>query len=166
MVICNLATLFIKLPNELNLPHRTVRYHQKVIKDDFRFHHLGIAVHDLAKAIPIYHQLFGYELTSGPFDDPIQKVSVCFLTRGEGDMTLELVTAQGPDSPVQRTLNQGGGAYHVCYEVPKIDDALHHMKAQKCGVLSDPVPAVAFQGRLIAWLSTPTRQLIELLQAV
>jgi methylmalonyl-CoA/ethylmalonyl-CoA epimerase len=134
--------------------------------DKFRFHHLGIAVQDLVKAIPLYRDLFGYELISGPFDDPIQKVSVCFLSRGAGDMTFELVMpAAGTDSPVMRLLNQGGSAYHVCYEVPSIDDAIEHLKGQKCGVLSKPVPAVAFQGRSIAWLSTPTRQLIELVQA-
>lgn len=133
--------------------------------DNFRFHHLGVAVQDLAKAIPIYQDLFGYGLTSGPFDDPIQKVSVCFLSRGGGDVMIELVMPAGPDSPVARTLNQGGSAYHVCYEVPMIDEALDHLRGHKCAVLSKPVPAVAFQGRLIAWLSTPTRQLIELVQA-
>lgn len=135
-----------------------------VIADNFRFHHLGVAVQKLTQAIPIYRDLFGYELTSGPFDDPTQKVSVCFLSRGSGDMTIELVMPLGPESPVARTLKQGGGAYHVCYEVPNIEEAIIHLKTQKCGVLSLPVPAVAFQGRLIAWLSTPTRQLIELLQ--
>ncbi len=136
-----------------------------LLGEGFRFHHLGVAVPDLTKAIPMYRELFGYELTSGPFDDPIQKVSVCFLSRGTGDMTIELVTPLGTDSPITRTLNQGGSAYHVCYEVPGIDGALEHLKAQKCVVLSKPVPAVAFQGRPIAWLSTPTRQLIELVQA-
>src|ERR1039457_4046419 len=99
-----------------------------VIAENFRFHHLGIAVQDLAKAIPIYHDLFGYELTSGPFEDPLQKVSVCFPSRGPGDMTIELVMPAGPDSPVSRILNQGGSAYHVCYEVPSIDNALNHLK--------------------------------------
>jgi methylmalonyl-CoA/ethylmalonyl-CoA epimerase len=136
-----------------------------MIGDSFRFHHLGVAVQDLTKAIPIYRDLLGYEMTSGPFDDPIQKVSVCFLSRGNGDMAIELVMPAGPDSPVARTLSQGGSAYHVCYEVSSIEEALDHLKAYKCGVLSKPVPAVAFQGRLIAWLSTPTRQLIELVQA-
>lgn len=130
----------------------------------FRFHHLGVAIEDLGKAVPIYKTLFGYDLMSGPFDDPIQNVSVCFLSRGQGDMTIELVTSLGPNSPVQQTLKQGGGAYHVCYEVPSIEAAMTHLKANKCGVLSNPVPAVAFNNRLIAWMSTPTRQLIELLQ--
>jgi hypothetical protein len=38
---------------------------------DFTFHHVGVAVRDLSNAIPIYKSLFEYELTSGPFDDPI-----------------------------------------------------------------------------------------------
>lgn len=133
--------------------------------NSFRFHHLGVAVGDLEKSIPIYRELFGYQLISGPFDDPRQKVAVCFLSRSPNDMVIELVMPSGPDSPVMRTLNQGGSAYHVCYEVPDMDAALKHLKNHKCGLLSEPVPAVAFQGRPIAWLSTPTRQLIELVQA-
>jgi methylmalonyl-CoA/ethylmalonyl-CoA epimerase len=136
-----------------------------LIDTSFRFHHLGVAVTDLEKSIPIYRELFGYQLISGPFDDPLQKVVVCFLSRGPSDMVIELVMPAGPDSPVMRTLNQGGSAYHVCYEVPDIEEALKHLKSHRCGVLSGPVPAVAFQGRPIAWLSTPTRQLIELVQA-
>ena len=136
-----------------------------MLDKQFRFHHLGVAVAELEKSIPIYRDLFGYELVSGPFNDPLQKVTVCFLSRGNGDMTIELVMPAGPDSPVARTLNQGGSAYHVCYEVPAMAAALEHLKAHKCGVLSNPVPAVAFAGRLIAWLSTPTRQLIELVEA-
>lgn len=132
----------------------------------FRFHHLGVAVANLEKSIPIYREGFGYELISGPFNDPIQKVVVCFLSRSPSDIVFELVMPGSPDSHVMRILNQGGSAYHVCYEVPNMETALTHLKSHKCGVLRNPVPAVAFQGRPIAWLSTPTRQLIELLQAI
>ena len=55
----------------------------------FKFHHVGVAVRDMQGAIPIYADLFGYELISGPFDDPIQNVSVCFLSRGGGDAMIE-----------------------------------------------------------------------------
>ena len=75
----------------------------------FAFHHVGIAVRDLSNAIPIYKNLFEYELTSGPFDDPIQNVTVCFLSRGNEDTVLELVAPLGPNSPIDRTLKKGGG---------------------------------------------------------
>src|ERR1035438_7511186 len=97
----------------------------------FQFHHVGVAVRDLGKAIPIYKTLFGYELTSGPFDDPIQKVSVCFLSRGQGDTALELVAPLGPDSPIDRTLQKGGGAYHVCYQVPDIRAAIDYRSEER-----------------------------------
>ena len=72
--------------------------------NEFAFHHVGIAVRDLQTAIPNYKSLFGYNLISGPFDDPIQKVSVCFLSRGDGDPALELVAPLGPNSPIDRIL--------------------------------------------------------------
>ena len=129
---------------------------------NYCFHHLGVAVPDIPKAIPIYRDLFGYELLSGPFDDPIQKVSVCFLRREKpGDMVIELVAPLGANAPIQRSLNAGQSAYHVCYEVNDMDASMKDLTAKKCIVLSNPVPAVAFGGRKISWLSTPTKQLIE-----
>jgi methylmalonyl-CoA/ethylmalonyl-CoA epimerase len=50
--------------------------------EQFVFHHVGVAVDDLAMAIPMYKSLFDYQLISGPFCDPIQKVMVCFVSRG------------------------------------------------------------------------------------
>ncbi len=110
-----------------------------------------------------FRNLFGYQLLSGPFDDPIQRVSVCFLGRGiAGDISIELVAPLGDDSPVHRTLMKwGNSAYHACYEVPDLDQALAHLAANGCVIVSKPVPAVAFGNRRIAWLYTPARQLIE-----
>jgi methylmalonyl-CoA/ethylmalonyl-CoA epimerase len=132
---------------------------------NFAFHHLGIVVRDLSTAIPIYKRLLEYELTSGPFDDPVQSVSICFLSRGEGDTVLELVAPLGPNSPVDRFLKKGGGPYHICYEVPDMDAAITHLSEQGSLLLSGPVPAVAFEMRKIAWLMTEVDLLVELLQA-
>src|ERR1035437_6643144 len=77
----------------------------------FTFHHVGVAVLDLQSATQILESLFRYRLTSGPFDDPIQSVSVSFLSRGQGDTVIELVAPFGADSPMKRTLQKGGGTY-------------------------------------------------------
>jgi methylmalonyl-CoA/ethylmalonyl-CoA epimerase len=133
---------------------------------EFTFHHTGVAVRDIREAISVYKSLFGYEVTSGPFDDPIQNVSVCFLSRGTGDSAIELVAPLGPNSPVDRTLKRGGGTYHICYEVPDIRAAIEHLTARGSFLLSGPVPAVAFSMREIAWLMTDEANLlVELVQA-
>jgi methylmalonyl-CoA/ethylmalonyl-CoA epimerase len=132
--------------------------------EQFAFHHIGLAVRDLSTAIPIYRALFGYELKSGPFDDPIQNVSVCFLSRGEGDVVMELVAPFGPNSPIDRTLKNGGGIYHVCYQVRDVSAAIRQLTEQGSLLLNGPVPAVAFEMRPIAWLMTEVNLLVELVQ--
>ena len=131
----------------------------------FAFHHVGVAVRDLSIAIPIYEKLFGYTVVKGPFDDPIQNVSVCFLSRGEGDTVIELVAPLGPNSPVLRTLKKGGGTYHVCYQVPEINAAIGHLTEVGAFLISGSDPAVAFEMRPIAWLMTEGDLLVELVQA-
>src|ERR1700721_874241 len=138
---------------------------QQVCMEKFDFHHFGVAVRDLQQAIPVFGNLFGYELTSGPFDDPIQNVTVCFLGRGGSDPALELVAPLGPNSPIDRTLKKGGGVYHICYQVPDIRRAIEHLPALGSFLLSGPVPAVAFGMREIAWLMTEADLLVELVQA-
>ena len=134
--------------------------------EGFAFHHAGVAVRNLLEAIPIYRDLFGYEVTSGPFDDSVQHVSVCFLSRGSGDPVIELVAPLGPNSPVDRTLKKGGGAYHICYEVPDIRAAIEHLETRGSVLLRGPSPAVAFAMREIAWLLTgEANLLVELVEA-
>ena len=130
-----------------------------------KFSHIGVAVANLDHAIAAYQKIFGYVLCSGPFLDPVQKVSVCFLSRaGDADVSIELVAPEGDESPVNSILMKGISAYHLCYEVADINEALTHVRSHGCLVLGEPVQAVAFQGRRIAWFYTPTRQLTELVE--
>jgi methylmalonyl-CoA/ethylmalonyl-CoA epimerase len=130
----------------------------------FAFHHVGVAVQDMQAAVVEYKRLFAYELVSGPFDDPIQRVSVCFLSRGPGDTVIELVAPLGADSPLRSVLKKGGGTYHVCYQVQDLTGAINHLRSEDCFLISGPVAAVAFEMRPIAWLMTQTNLLVELLQ--
>jgi methylmalonyl-CoA/ethylmalonyl-CoA epimerase len=129
------------------------------------FDHLGIVVSDLDKALESYREIFGYELLRGPYDDPIQQVRVCFIgSEGSGHPDLELVAPLDDRSPVKNILDKGIGAYHVCYQVSNIERALSDLRAKGCSIVSRPVPAVAFGGSRIAWLYTPSRQLLELVE--
>jgi len=134
---------------------------------DFKLLHVGVAVPALGPAAEALTDLFGYKVVSGPFDDPIQRVTVLFLAKTDGDVAeIELIAPLGEDSPIQSMLaKSGGGAYHLCFETNELDGALDHAKKNGCIVVSAPVPAVAFEGRRIAWIYTRSRQLFELVEA-
>jgi methylmalonyl-CoA/ethylmalonyl-CoA epimerase len=131
----------------------------------FRLRHVGVAVPKLAPAAASLQKLFGYEMVSGPFDDPIQRVTVSFLKQaGDDTAEIELIAPLTDDAPIRAMLAKDIGAYHFCFETTDIDGALVHAKEQGCIVVSGPAPAVAFGGRRIAWLYAPTRQLFELVE--
>jgi methylmalonyl-CoA/ethylmalonyl-CoA epimerase len=134
---------------------------------NFKLMHVGVAVSTLEPTTELLSALFGYKVVSGPFDDPIQKVTVNFLAKSADDVAeIELIAPLAQDSPIRSMLaKDGGGAYHLCFETSDIDRALAHAKNNGCIVVSPPVPAVAFQGRRIAWIYTRSRQLFELVEA-
>jgi methylmalonyl-CoA/ethylmalonyl-CoA epimerase len=133
----------------------------------FKLRHVGVAVPSLGPATETLSTLFGYKVVSGPFEDPIQKVSVNFLTTSDKDAAeIELIAPLSEDSPITSMLaKSGGGAYHLCFETSDIDQALVHAKNNGCMIVSPAVPAVAFGGRRIAWIYTRSRQLFELVEA-
>jgi methylmalonyl-CoA/ethylmalonyl-CoA epimerase len=134
---------------------------------NFKLLHVGVAVPALAPATESLSSLFGYKVVSGPFDDPIQKVTVNFLAKSDSDVAeIELIAPLTEDSPIKAMLaKNGGGAYHLCFETADIEAALAHAKQNGCVIVSGPVPAVAFDGRRIAWIFTRSRQLFELVEA-
>jgi methylmalonyl-CoA/ethylmalonyl-CoA epimerase len=133
----------------------------------FKLRHVGVAVPSLGPATEALSTIFGYRVISGPFDDPIQKVSVNFLTQSPEDAAeIELIAPLSEDSPITSMLAKGGGgAYHLCFETTDIEAAVAHAKNNGCVIVSPPVPAVAFNGRRIAWIYTRSRQLFELVEA-
>jgi methylmalonyl-CoA/ethylmalonyl-CoA epimerase len=133
----------------------------------FKLLHVGVAVPSLGPATESLSKLFGYRVISGPFDDPIQKVSVNFLTTAPTDIAeIELIAPLTEDSPIRSMLaKSSGGAYHLCFETADIDKALEHAVKNRCMIVSKPVPAVAFEGRRLAWIYTSARQLFELVEA-
>ncbi len=133
----------------------------------FQMHHIGLAVPELEPAAEFLTSFFGYRVVSGPFDDPIQRVRVLFLAISDGGgAELELVAPLTEDSPIASMLKRsGGGTYHTCFETRDLEGALRDAAEKGCVVVSAPAPAVAFGGRKIAWIYTPSRQLFELLES-
>ena len=80
------------------------------------------------------------------------------------DPTLELVAPDSADSPVSAFLARGMSAYHLCFEVDSMADAIKYLLSIGCMLIRTPVPAAAFENRRIACFYTRSRQLVELVE--
>jgi len=129
-----------------------------------RLHHIGMVVEDVQAAAAQYRRWFGFAPSRRLVVDPVQQVRTLFLQTGQS-VLLELVEPLSTTSPVARFLNQRGGLHHLCYEVQDLERALETFRRQGALVVRQPVPAVAFRGRQIAFVYGEGQQLIELLEA-
>jgi methylmalonyl-CoA/ethylmalonyl-CoA epimerase len=130
-----------------------------------RLHHIGFVVADIATAMPGFIRSLAATWDSQIFADPYQKVKVAFLSTRPSEPQVELVEPDGSDSPVLRFLNEkGGGLHHACYEVRDLEHEVSAFRSRGALIVKRPKPAVAFQGRRIAWVLTPQKFLIELLE--
>lgn len=127
-------------------------------------HHVGYVVPSIADGVERWKATLGAVSASGIFDDPIQRARVLFLEFASGGTCIELVEPLSADAPVAHFLEKGGGLHHLCFEVDDILQHITRMKAQQALLVRQPKPAVAFDGRLIAWMMTREKLLVEYLQ--
>ena len=129
------------------------------------FHHVGMIVKDIAVSAKRLTAGLGLHWDGTVIEDPIQTVKVTFLSAPHaGQPMLELVEPLSPQSKVAAFLGKGGGCHHICYEVSCIEIALTRIRQSGAILLQKPVPAAAFDGRLIAWAFTADKILIEFLE--
>lgn len=77
---------------------------------------------------------------------------------------VELVEPVGPRSPVRKFAEAGGGLHHICYEVGDLKSQIAASQAAGGTLVRVPLPAVAFEGRKIAWILTAQKLLVEYLE--
>jgi methylmalonyl-CoA/ethylmalonyl-CoA epimerase len=130
-----------------------------------RVHHIGFVVASIAASIDGFVRSLSAEWDGKVFADPHQRVKVTFLSTGPADPQIELVEPAEAGSPVGKFLvDQGGGLHHVCYEVDDLELEIRERRSKGGLIAKRPKPAVAFDGRRIAWLITSEQMLIELLE--
>jgi methylmalonyl-CoA/ethylmalonyl-CoA epimerase len=130
-------------------------------------HHVGYVVKSIEEQAPGFVKSLGATWDRQVIHDPLQGAKVTFLrTPGADDAQIELVEPAGDNSPVSRFLEKGGGLHHLCYEVAGLAEHLKVIRAAGCVVVRAPMPAAAFQQRLIAWAWTREKLLLEFLEAV
>jgi methylmalonyl-CoA/ethylmalonyl-CoA epimerase len=128
-------------------------------------HHVGFVVAAIAEVCPGFAASVGAQWDGEIIHDPRQGARVAFLRwPAPQSSALELVQPDGPESPLHKFLAKGGGLHHVCYEVDSLEEQLKQSRAAGCLLAKAPLPAVAFGGRMIAWVYTPQKLLVEYLE--
>jgi methylmalonyl-CoA/ethylmalonyl-CoA epimerase len=125
------------------------------------FHHMGVACRDLDLEMAAWLKL-GYEVEGADFYDPTQRIRGRFLV-GPGPR-LELLIPSAPDSPINGYLERGVKFYHQAFTAPRFDDTVKAMKSLRCKMVVSPVPAVAFEGRRIAFFFMQNEFLVEVIE--
>jgi methylmalonyl-CoA/ethylmalonyl-CoA epimerase len=130
-----------------------------------RFHHIGFVVPSISAVMESFCRAVSGSSWSETWHDPLQRVRVAFIYPSHpGDPSIELVEPANLGSPIERFLEHSGGLHHVCYEVDNIDEVLRTASTRGLILIRRPQPAVAFDGRRIAWFVTRERLLVEYLE--
>lgn len=119
---------------------------------------------DIARAAEDFVAQFGYRALSGVVHDPVQTAFVQFFQIEDDRTLLELVAPDGLGSKLSSAAKSGRGMHHMCYAVLDISDSCKRLSSQGMLVIQEPVFAVAFPGRRIAWLQGRNRVLTELVE--
>jgi methylmalonyl-CoA/ethylmalonyl-CoA epimerase len=131
-----------------------------------RMHHIGFVVEQIAQSMEGFVRGLSGVWDGKVFADPHQGVKVAFVSTPLGLPQIELVEPDGEHSPVRKFLNEkGGGLHHVCYEVSGLEREIVEMRARGALLVRRPTPAVAFEGRRVAWVLTQEKLLMELLES-
>jgi methylmalonyl-CoA/ethylmalonyl-CoA epimerase len=127
-------------------------------------HHLGFVVASIAVAEE-FAACMSANWDGQITHDPIQRVRVAFFYPADNrNPVFERVEPASEVSPVSNFLKKRGGLHHVCYEIDDLDSGLLHARKTGLVIVASPAPAVAFDGRRIAWVCSKTRLLVELLE--
>jgi methylmalonyl-CoA/ethylmalonyl-CoA epimerase len=130
-----------------------------------KLHHVGIVVKDIENGIQRYKAMFDFVPITKVVNDPVQKVSVVLLSDSEkGSVPLELIAPLTDDSPVSKILQGNMHLYHLCFLVNDIKEALKKFRSNGAIIISGPVPADLFEGKRIAFVYTPDKYVVELLE--
>ncbi|MDP3984221.1 MAG: methylmalonyl-CoA epimerase [Acidimicrobiia bacterium] len=115
----------------------------------YNLDHVGIAVHDLDRALEGYRTRYGVEAAHREVV-PDQEVEEAMVP--VGGSFVQLIQPLSPDSHVGRFLvKRGEGLHHLAFAVLDIEIALDHLKGEGARLI-DSVPRRGGRGARIAFV--------------
>ena len=127
-----------------------------------KFHHTGIACRRLERETRSWTSL-GYTLEGSIFSDPLQGIRGQFMVLGSA--RIELLEALPGSHVLDPWLANGSPLYHFGYEVAEVSEGIQNLSGSGFKVISEPRPAVAFNGREVVFLIRSNRMVIELIES-
>lgn len=126
------------------------------------FHHVGVACSAIEDEAERFRPL-GYRIERAAFEDPVQGVRGVFLIGQSPRLELLQPLAGSGDGVLAPWLARGAKLYHLAYVADGLSVAIDRFRAQDAKLVVPPVPAVAFDGREIAFLMLRNGVLVELI---
>ena len=127
---------------------------------NWRFHHVGIATNSIDSFADRISDLCSG--TSTRFTDLTQGIQGMFVEIG--NMNLEILEPFGDDLTLEPWLTVGNRIYQIAFEVNDLDAELKKARSKGIRVVREAHPAVAFDGRRVAFLMPAPGILIELIE--
>jgi methylmalonyl-CoA/ethylmalonyl-CoA epimerase len=127
------------------------------------FHHAGVACHNLEREIQFWAAL-GYTMEGERFADPVQGIRGVFMTMG--GHRIELVSPLDDNSRIlTNVLAARMKVYHFAYLTPDIGRSLAEAAQARGRLMVEPVAALAFGSKRIAFVFMPNMLLVEFIEA-
>ena len=130
-----------------------------------KIEHIGIAVNELAMAIPVFEKLLNTSCYKTEQVDS-EKVRTAFFKTGESK--IELLESTEPDGVIATFIEKkGGGLHHIAFEVTDILAEMKRLKAEGFTLLNEE-PKRGADNKLVCFLHPKGTQgvLIELCQEI
>ena len=125
--------------------------------------HFAVTCSDLNQVLNDYLGIEGCELLRGPGTNTSQNVDYAFVKTLQG-MVIEILAVK-KNSPITSHVQNGGGAYHLCFTVNNLDfaekKAIENGAIQVIECREDDV----FDGRRVSFFVHPEHGLFEFLEA-
>jgi methylmalonyl-CoA/ethylmalonyl-CoA epimerase len=131
------------------------------VPDGYEFHHIGYATTSVDRERALF-EFLGYRIEGEAFEDPAQGVAGCFLV-GPGPR-IELLESLSGAVTLTPWIDAGIKIYHFAYWVENIEAAIAWARTQRAKVTVNPVPAIAFGGRLISFVMFRNGLMLEFIQ--
>ncbi len=130
-----------------------------------KIEHLGIAVKDLQKSIPLFEQLLN---TPCYKTETVTSEAVNTAFFQTGDSKIELLEASKAESPIGKFVDKKGeGIHHIAFEVENIEAEMKRLAALGFELLNES-PKKGADNKLVCFLHPKTTNgvLIELCQEI